>query len=106
MKQLIRSPYAGLIVTGLIASAALMVEARLSVSEGVHFLLQLIWIGVASAALLAFAVRPLVETGSTPAAADQANTLIPELYDPDRQWMQSHPDEPQPGTSQENWEQR
>lgn len=95
-KKLLRSPFVGLIVTGLTASAALLIESRLRTSPDVHFLLQFVWVGVVSAALLASVLRPTLEQMKPP-VADQSQDIpgeaTPEFQDEDRAWLQEHPDD-------------
>ena len=103
MKFLRKSPFPWLIVTGVIASIALFVEAGLPVSQDIHFLLEFLWVGVVSAALLAFVMIPVLtnpKLTTFPAALEPAS--VPELreptafgeitewYDEDRLWLQGH----------------
>jgi hypothetical protein len=93
MKRWIRSPYLGLIVTGLIASAALLIEAGFDVSLEVHFLLRLVWLGVVFAALLAFALSPLFRQDTSEfEPLPKERTEVAEWFDEDRAWLQTHPD--------------
>jgi hypothetical protein len=96
MKRLFRSPFTGLLLTGMVASIALLIEARLRVSQDVHFLLQFLWVGVVSAALLAFALLPVLKDSAQMMDKGEADDvridMIPELLDTDRAWLQSHPD--------------
>lgn len=99
MKSLLRSPFAGLILTGMTASTALLLETRLSVSQDVHFLLELLWLGVISAALLTFALatalRPAIpppDAGEDDPLPSTTAELLPEFLDEDRLWLQAHPD--------------
>jgi hypothetical protein len=93
MKQLVCRPYAGLVLTGLVSSLALLIESRLDVSESLHFLLQFVWIGVVSSALLACAL--IRAAGAVqPQAHSENRDTIPELLDADRSWLQSHPGRP------------
>ncbi|MDX2160426.1 MAG: hypothetical protein SF162_03780 [bacterium] len=98
MKRLMQSPYLGLIGTGAAASAALLIEARLPVSQELHFLLQFVWLGVLSAALLAFALHPALERTSALRPIDNST---PEWFDADRRWLQAHPDVPPQEQEQE-----
>lgn len=80
----------GLVFTGLIGSAALLIEAHLSVSTDVHFLLEFLWLGVIAAALLVFALlaaSPVTLHSSSITIPD-----VPEWYDQDRLFLQRHPD--------------
>jgi hypothetical protein len=91
MKRLIRSPFSGLVLTGVTASAALLVETRLSLAQDVHFLLQLVWLGVVCAALLAFAIHPALSPSlQAPDQREASYADIPEWLDEDRAWLQMH----------------
>jgi hypothetical protein len=99
MKFLRKSPFLWLIVTGVVASIALVVEAGLPVSRDIHFLLEFLWVGVVSAALLAFVMAPVL---SNPKLTTFPAAPVPELrepavygevtewYDEDRLWLQGH----------------
>lgn len=103
MKFLRKTPFLWLIVTGVVASIALIAEAGLPVSQDIHFLLEFLWVGVVSAALLAFVMIPVLTNPklTTFPAAPKA-TPVPELreptvfgevtewYDEDRLWLQGH----------------
>lgn len=87
--------YAGLLIVGAAATAALLLEARLSVSRNVHFLLQLLWLGIAMGAVFVAMVQPAGDRSSgheMPAHLYEDD--VPEWRDPDRLWLQQHPDEP------------
>jgi cobalamin biosynthesis protein CobD/CbiB len=96
LKRWSRSPYFGLVMTGLIASIALLIEARLPVAQEIHYMLQFVWVAVVAAALLAFAVVPSFaqayaeQVRRIDAAREQAS--VSEWYDADREWLQNHPD--------------
>lgn len=96
MKRFPGSPYTGLVMTGTAASIALLIEPRLQVSSDVHFLLQFVWLGVVSAALLAFAISPALRTVSAASSgdvnADPVTDIPAEFLDEDRLWLQTHPD--------------
>lgn len=93
MKPRIRSPYLGLVGTGVIASVALITESQLSLPAEVHFLLQFVWLGVVGAALLAFAILfPKPESKRAEPQDFSSVADIPEWYDEDRIWLQAHPD--------------
>lgn|GEM_PF-2571734 len=96
-----KTPFVWLIITGIVASVALITEESLPLSQDVHFLLQFLWLGVVSASLLAFAIHPVLTnpkpfayepnlspepTPSPPSSSDS----IDEWYDEDRIWMQEH----------------
>ncbi len=94
MKSLLHSPYEGLVLTGMAATTALLIESRLQVSSDIHFLLQFVWMGVVGAALLAFALMPALN-GGTPATdcdVDSQDGVTAEFLDEDRLWLQTHPD--------------
>ncbi|MBK8021569.1 MAG: hypothetical protein IPK19_09100 [Chloroflexi bacterium] len=94
MRTQLRAPFMGLIATGIVASGALLIETRLSVSQDVHFLLELLWLGVAFAALLGFALLPAInEHAMAPIQPILIDTNIPEVLDTDREWLQAHPDQ-------------
>lgn len=102
MKSLLRSPFTGLILTGITASIALLLEASLPVSENIHFLLELLWLSVISAGLLTIAMLPVWRNlsaltssgraGNGDAVAHNASETLPELLDEDRLWLQAHPE--------------
>jgi hypothetical protein len=89
MKRLLHSPFLGLIVTGIIASAALLLEPWLQAPQDIHFLFQFLWVGVVGAALLLAALRPIIKTAVNPVSPQEAT---PEFLDEDRVWLQTHPD--------------
>lgn len=96
MQRLLRSPYAGLVITGITASLALLIEHRLPVSSEIHFFLQFVWVGVVGAALMAFALMP-TQSGNSAASsarldAASQSTITEEFLDEDRVWLQTHPD--------------
>jgi hypothetical protein len=93
VKPFVRSPFLGLVVTGVIASIALVAEAQLSLPVDVHFLFQLVWLGVVSTALLAFAILASEPKANRVAPQDfPPEEDIPEWHDEDRLWLQAHPD--------------
>lgn len=96
MKRFLSLPFIGLVVTGITASVALLLEPRLQVSSDIHFFLQFVWVGVVGAALLAFALMPTlngvsVVSGVEVGAAPQQE-VTEEFLDEDRLWLQNHPD--------------
>jgi hypothetical protein len=104
MKRIRFSAYGGVLVVGLVATAALLLEQRLPVSENIHFLLQLLWLGVAISGLFLLMLGPVAsqQLGKPPASApptqdEAAHAASPddiaEWDDPDRQWLQQHPDD-------------
>jgi hypothetical protein len=101
MKPLRKTPFLWLIITGIVASVALITEEALPLSQDIHFLLQFLWLGVVSAALLAFAIHPVLtnpkpfayEPNLSPDPSPVPTPLsdtIEEWYDEDRIWMQEH----------------
>lgn len=87
--------YAGLLIVGVAATAALLLEARLSVSRNVHFLLQLLWLGIAMGGVFIAMVHPAVHSSSRHELTTHLHEDdVPEWRDPDRLWLQQHPDEP------------
>lgn len=96
MKRSSWSPYVGLVMTGITASVALLVEPRLQVSSDIHFFLQFLWVGVVGAALLAFALMPALNGVSVVSVGEvgvEPQAEIPEEFlDEDRLWLQNHPD--------------
>ncbi|MCU0515121.1 MAG: hypothetical protein MUE40_21400 [Anaerolineae bacterium] len=97
-KQLL--PYAGLLITGVIATLFLLLEGELPLTETEHLLLQILWVGVAFGALLAWSLQPaLPPPAPPPAAASRTDSAeVPpaaaghdERYDQDRLWLQQHP---------------
>lgn len=102
MKFFSRTPFIWLIITGVVASIALIVEASLPVSQDIHFLLEFLWVGVVSAALLAFVMHPVLTNPklttfpATPLAMTEppepllrsSADEITEWYDEDRLWLQ------------------
>jgi uncharacterized membrane protein len=95
MKTFLRSPFGGLVLTGAIATIALLVEPRLQVAPDVHFLLQFLWLGIVAAALLAFAIQPAVNAlpqTHHKAADHETDATVAEFFDADRQWPQTPSD--------------
>ncbi len=94
MKRLLLSAHTGLVIVGITATAALLLEAKLPVSQDIHFLLQLLWVGVAMSSLFVIMLQPVINSLSD--ADSRINLVVevvPEWYDPDRLWMQQHPNE-------------
>lgn len=97
MKPFLSSPFGRLVLTGTIASFALLIESRLQVPEETHFLMQFVWLGVVAAALMSFALLPALKMPARGDAqigeidADPPPVVIPEFLDEDRQWLQMHP---------------
>ncbi len=90
-----KSTYVGLVLTGVAASIALLIESRLQVTSDIHFCLQFVWVGVVGAALLAFSLNPALRTpdSSIPPMSDIDDaSLTEEFHDEDRLWLQAHPD--------------
>lgn len=100
MKRSLLSAHIGLVMVGLIATVALLLEIRLPVTQDVHFLLQLLWVGVAMGSLFVVMLQPAINSKSQndfesdDIEAGFNRDDLPEWYDPDRLWMQHHPDEP------------
>lgn len=103
MKSLRKTPFLWLIVTGVVASFALIIEAGLPVSQDIHFLLEFLWVGVVSAALLAFVMVPVLSnpklttfpTAPEPVPVPELRQPsmageVTEWYDEDRLWLQGH----------------
>lgn len=86
----LNTSFKGLVFTGVIGSAALLIESRLSVSTDVHFLLEFLWLGVIAAALLVFAL--LAVSPATIHSTSSTIPDVPEWYDEDRLFLQQHPD--------------
>lgn len=95
MKRAYLSAHIGLLFVGVSATAALLLEARLPVTQDVHFLLQLLWMAVAMGSVFVVMLQPALNP------APQHNDCVPrvdaegitEWNDPDRLWMQQHPNE-------------
>jgi hypothetical protein len=83
------SSYMGLVIVGVTATAALLLETRLDVSEDEHFLLQLLWVGVALGALFLATLQPVLRMHAPAESPDIEE--VPEWHDADRAWMQQHP---------------
>lgn len=83
-------------ITGTTATIALLIESRLQVSSDIHFLLEFVWVGVVSAALLAFALMPALNginvVPSATGGTHSQDAITGELLDEDRLWLQNHPD--------------
>lgn len=101
MKLVRKTPFLWLMLTGVVASFALIIEAGLPVSQDIHFLLEFLWVGVVSAALLAFVMVPVLSNPKLttfPAAPAPVPQLcepqtvgeVTEWYDEDRLWLQGH----------------
>ena len=94
MKRSCLSAYMGLLIVGMTATAALLLETRLPVSQDVHFLLQLLWLGVAMGSLFVMMLQPTTKLYSHQEfRSDFHFDEVPEWRDPDRVWMQQHPNE-------------
>lgn len=98
MKRLSGSPYFGLVMTGIVASLALLIEPRLPTPLETHYFLQFVWVGVLGAALLAFSLTPALTAAhpnDPPQSArddDSPAAVTPEFFDADRGWLQTHSD--------------
>ncbi|MFN8374419.1 MAG: hypothetical protein U0694_16270 [Anaerolineae bacterium] len=95
MKRAYLSAHIGLLFVGVSATAALLLEARLPVTQDVHFLLQLLWMAVAMGSVFVVMLQPALNPAArnddcVPAVETEQ---IAEWQDPDRLWMQQHPDE-------------
>ncbi len=103
MNRFIKTPFLWLIVTGVVATIVLIAEEGLPLSHDVHLLLQFLWLGVSTAALLTFTLLPALANPKPiavqrPRAAEwelpeaYAAEGVSEWYDEDRVWLQGHPD--------------
>lgn len=94
MKHTHLSAYAGLVFVGITATAALLLEASLPVPQDIHFLLQMLWLGVAMGSLFVVTLKPATTLPRfDKLRPDSGSAEIPEWRDPDRAWMQRHPNE-------------
>lgn len=94
MKRLLLSAHIGLLMVGITATAALLLEARLPVPQDIHFLLQLLWVGVAMGGVFVVMMQPAINLQSQPDSGMNLDTDdVPEWHDSDRVWMQQHPNE-------------
>jgi hypothetical protein len=62
MKRSSLSAYIGLVIVGLTATVALLLEIRLPVSHNIHFLLQLLWVGVAMGSLFVVMLQTAIDS--------------------------------------------
>lgn len=83
------SPYRRVLMVGATATLVLLLESRLSVSQDIHFLLQVLWLGVAMSSL--FMATPQSVAIPSIAEAREGVENAPEWHDSDRAWMQQHP---------------
>ena len=102
MKRSEFAPYAGLLIVGVVASLALLMESRLPIDANLHGLLELVWVAVALGALFILMLKPTLDQVERPHAADTA-PLNDERFDLDRLWLQFHPDD---GFSADDWDAR
>jgi hypothetical protein len=84
MKHL--TSYIGLLIVGMTATAALLLENSLNLPQDVHFLLELLWVGVAIGGVFIAMIHPYFRLPEEFRIKE-----IPEWDDPDRLWMQRHP---------------
>lgn len=89
------SAHLGLIVVGIAATVALLLEIRLAVPQDVHNLLQFLWLAVVMGSLFVEMLQPILKISDQ---AEKSSPLedIPEWRDSDRLWLQLHPNERYP----------
>ncbi|MBZ0318088.1 MAG: hypothetical protein K8L91_16830 [Anaerolineae bacterium] len=83
-------PYVGLLLVGVLATLVLFIQVWLPLSDDLHFLLELLWIGVALGGVLIWSVS---HADMPLHAPPDFEDLPPELYDGDRYWLQEHYDD-------------
>lgn len=103
IKHSILSAHLGLIVVGIAATIALLLEIRLAVPQDVHNLLQFLWVAVVMGSLFIEMLQPILKI-SEPAEKSAPLEDIPEWRDSDRLWLQLHPDEQYPANDADKQE--